>query len=255
MKGVNFHVGAGIAEIQLGNPGKLNALTVEMLDALARCLNEIDRRDDIYCVILSAVEGRAFCAGADIHAWADMPPHLFARRWVRDGHRIFDSLAGLSRPTIAALGAPALGGGLELAAACDIRVMHPSATVSFPETGIGIVPGWSGTQRLSRLLPEPVLKEMILFGRPLSADRAVAIGFAAEIADDVRMRAKEIAADIVGRSARATEVAKYMIHAAVGENREAMIEVLGSGMAAASADKAEGVSAFRDKRPAEFPGM
>jgi enoyl-CoA hydratase/carnithine racemase len=100
---------------------------------------------------------------------------------VRDGHRVFDRLARLGKPTVAALSGHAFGGGLELAAACDVRVMAPRATLALPEAGVGIVPGWSGTQRLLRLLPEPVVKEMALFGRRIGAERALALGFAAEV--------------------------------------------------------------------------
>jgi enoyl-CoA hydratase len=157
-------------------------------------------------------------------------------------------------PTIAVLSGHAFGGGLELAAACDIRVMAPGATLGLPETGVGIVPGWSGTQRLARLLPEAVLKEMALFGRRLSADRALALGFVAEVADDPRAFAMTLAQGMVDRSPRATEVAKYMIHAAVDEDRPAMIEALAGGMVAATGDKAEGVAAFAAKRKPAFPG-
>jgi enoyl-CoA hydratase len=127
--------------------------------------------------------------------------------------------------------------------------------LGLPEAGVGIVPGWSGTQRLARLLPEPVLKEMALFGRRLSAERALGLGFVAEAAEDAFAVAVEISAKFQGLSLRAVEVAKAMIHAGVGEDTAAMIEALGSGMIAASADKAEGVAAFRAKRKPEFPGV
>lgn len=254
MSRVHLDLAGPVAELRLDNPAKLNAVTVEMLGHLAEHLDLIDRRPEIRAAILTAEGDRAFCTGADIAAWADLSPDGFARNWVRDGHRIFDRLARLSKPTIAALNGHAFGGGLELAAACDIRVMTPRATLALPETGVGIVPGWSGTQRLARLIPEPVLKEMALFGRRLTADRAHALGFVAEVADDAAATARLIAERLTGTSPRATEVAKYMIHAAVGEDRAAMVEALGSGMIAATADRAEGVAAFRARRKPEFPG-
>ena len=243
-----------LAELKLDNPAKLNCLTPAMLADLGRHCDEIEDDASITAVVVTAEGTRAFCTGADITAWADLSPADFARHWVRGGHRIFDRLARLSKPTVAALTGPAFGGGLELAAACDIRVMVPDATLALPEAGVGIVPGWSGTQRLMRLLPEPVVKEMALFGRRLSADRALALGFVAEVAPDARAAVFAIAARLETTSPRAVEVAKYMIHAAAGEDGAAMVEALGSGMIGASADKAEGVAAFRAKRKPEFPG-
>ena len=243
-----------LAEMRLDNPAKLNALTPEMLTEIAAHCDAVEACADVVAVLVTATGHRAFCTGADINAWSGLAPAEFARHWVRSGHRIFDRLARLSKPTIAVLEGHAYGGGLELAAACDIRVMSPNARLALPETGIGIVPGWSGTQRLARLLPEAVLKEMALFGRSLTAERALALGFVAEIAENPRAAAVEIAVRLRATSPRATEVAKYMLHAAVGEDRDAMIEALGSGMTAATADKAEGVAAFRAKRKPEFPG-
>ncbi len=243
-----------VAELRLDNPARLNAFTPDMLGQLMVFCEALDHASDIRAVIVTAAPARAFCAGADITIWGGLEPADFARNWVRGGHRVFDRLARLPMPTIAALTGHAFGGGLELAAACDIRVMAPSATLALPETGVGIVPGWSGTQRLARLLPEPVLKEMALFGRRLSADRALALGFVAEVADDPFAVAMALAQGIADRSPRATEVAKYMIHAAVNEDRPAMIEALAGGMIAATGDKAEGVAAFAAKRKPDFPG-
>ncbi len=254
MSSVHLGLDGRIAELRLDNPQKLNSLTVPMLEALDRYCEEIERSSKVLAVVVTAEGERAFCTGADINAWSSLSPADFARHWVRLGHRIFDRLARLSKPTVAAISGHAFGGGLELAAACDIRVMAPAANLALPEAGVGIVPGWSGTQRLARLLPEPVLKEMALFGRRLTADRAHQLGFVAEVAEDARATAREIAERAVNISPRAVEVAKYMIHAAVNEDRDAMIEALGSGMIAASADKAEGVAAFREKRKPQFPG-
>ena len=254
MSAVHLLIAGRVAELRLDNPARLNALTPEMLDQIMAHCDAVEREAQVVAVLLTATGPRAFCTGADINAWAGLAPADFARHWVRAGHRVFDRLARLARPTIAVLEGPAYGGGLELAAACDIRVMSPRSKIALPETGVGIVPGWSGSQRLTRLLPEPVLKEMALFGRVLTAERAFALGFVAEISDDPGAAALEIAERLLVTSPRATEVAKYMIHAAVGEDRDAMIEALGAGMTAATADKAEGVAAFRAKRKPEFPG-
>ncbi|MCA0271261.1 MAG: enoyl-CoA hydratase/isomerase family protein [Proteobacteria bacterium] len=254
MSAVHLIPRGAIAELRLDNPAKMNAFTVGMLDALAGHLDKIERDRSIAAVMLTAEGDRAFCTGADINGWGDLSPAEFARHWVRDGHRIFDRLARLSKPTLAVLNGHAFGGGLELAAACDIRVMAPKATLALPEAGVGIVPGWSGTQRLARLLPEPILKEMALFGRRISAERAFAVGFVAEVAEDPRAAAETILERAVTLSPRAVEITKSMIHAARDEDRGAMIEALGSAAIAATEDRDEGVASFREKRKPQFPG-
>lgn len=254
MSAVHLISRGAIAELRLDNPAKMNAFTVEMLQALAGHLDHIERDHSIACVMLTAEGDRAFCTGADINGWGDLTPAEFARHWVRDGHRIFDRLARLSKPTVAVLNGHAFGGGLELAAACDIRVMAPKATLTLPEAGVGIVPGWSGTQRLARLLPEPILKEMALFGRRITAERALAAGFVAEVAEDPRAAAEAILERAVTLSPRAVEITKSMIHAARDEDRGAMVEALGSAAIAATEDRDEGVTAFREKRKPQFPG-
>lgn len=251
---VRLHLAGPLARLTLDNPAKLNCFTVEMLAQFASHLELVESRPEVRAVIVTAEGDKAFCAGADINAWGALGPAEFARTWVRGGHRIFDRLARLAKPTIAALNGHAFGGGLELAAACDIRVMAPKATVALPEAGVGIVPGWSGSQRLARLIPEGMVKEMALFGRRIGAERLAACGFVAEVADDVLTAAEEIAARSATLSPRATEIAKSMIHAGRDEDRGALIEALGAAAIAATADRHEGVAAFQGKRKAEFPG-
>lgn len=255
MSDVGVEVSGGIASITLDNAKKLNALTLAMLDTLEEKLTALERDDTVYGVILTGAGDRAFCCGADITAWGALSPADFARHWVRNGHRVFDRLARLSKPTIGVLNGHAFGGGLELAGCCDIRLMVPGALLALPEAGVGIVPGWSGSQRLARLIPEPVLKEMALFGRRIGAERAKAMGFAADVIAHPMPAAREIASGLQELSPRATEISKNMIHAAVGEDRGAMVEALGGAAAAASSDRGEGVAAFLDKRKPTFSGQ
>ena len=246
MSALHLIIEGPVAELRLDNPAKLNAFTADMLAAIEPHCASIEKDPAIRAVVISAEDSKAFCAGADIIAWSELEPWDFARHWVREGHRLFDRVARLSKPTIAAIGGHAFGGGLEFAATADIRVMAPNAALALPEASVGIVPGWSGTQRLIRLMGEPVVKEMALFGRRISAERAHGLGFAAELADDPRARAFELAAALAGKSPCAVEVAKYMIHAAAGEDRSAMIEALGAGMIGQTPDRTEGVTAFRE---------
>lgn len=244
-----------IATLTVSNEAKLNALTSAMLGELETQFTALEENEDVRAVILTGAGTKAFCCGADISEWGPLGPRDFARFWVRNGHRVFDRVARFSKPTIGAINGHAFGGGLELAACCDMRVLSRRATLALPEAKVGIVPGWSGTQRLARLLPEPVIKEMALFGRRITAERAYALGFAAEVSDDVLGEANRIATSLAEISPRASEIAKTMIHGAVGEDTAAAIETLGSAAAASSADRDEGVGAFLEKRSPQFKGQ
>lgn len=254
MSALHLKIDGVIAELRLDNPDKLNCLTVPMLEQLEAHCHALERSPDVRVVLLTAEGDSVFCAGADIKAWGGLSPFEFSRNWIRDGHRVFNRLAGLVQPTIAVISGHAFGGGLELATTCDLRVSSPKANYALPETSVGVVPGWSGTQRLSGHIPPAILKEMALLGNRLTAERAYEIGFINAISDDPYATAMEMGEQIISKSPRANEVTKYMLNAALGEDTKTIIEALGGGMISASEDNAEGVTSFREKRKPEFPG-
>ena len=224
-----------------------------MVDELAAKCREIEASSSIRVIILSG-EGKAFCAGGDIEAWASESPEKFGRHWVRDGHTAFDALARLRQPVIAVLDGHALGGGLEVAACADLRIAEKHIKLGQPETGLGIIPGWSGTQRAVRRFGAQLVRRMAVFGEVFSADEALALGLVDQVVESgAAMAAAENAAQMVlQRGSRATELTKMMINAAEGEERERVIESLAGALAAGSDELAEGLNAFREKRKPDF---
>ncbi len=244
-----------LARIALKRADKLNALDGAMIEALAECARAIDASRDTRVAILTG-EGKAFCAGGDIAAWGGLPALDMWRDWTRAGHRAFEALARLRAPLIAALTGHAFGGGLELAAVADMRVAESGVKLGLPESGLGMAPGWSGTQRLVRRFGSSVVRRMALAGRMFTAEEALELGMVDEVtpAGEGLARAHAIAADIARRGPIAVQIVKAMINAAEGEDRDAPIEGLAGALTATTQDLAEGVAAFRDKRAPNFAG-
>ena len=244
-----------VARLTLTRADKLNALDRAMIVALADAARAIDDSQETRVAILSG-EGKAFCAGGDIAAWGGLPPLEMWRDWTRLGHRAFESLARLRAPLIVALTGHAFGGGLELAAVGDIRVAEAGVKLGLPETGLGMAPGWSGTQRMVRRFGASVVRRMALGGAMFTAEQALELGLVDEVVapGEGLARAGAIAADIARRGPVAVQIVKAMINAAEGEDRDAPIEGLAGALTATTQDLAEGVAAFRGKRPATFSG-
>jgi enoyl-CoA hydratase/carnithine racemase len=238
----------------LDNPRRLNALDRPMLEALARLAEDVERDCAIRAVVLRGAGGRAFCAGADILEWGALDADDFARQWIGAGHQLFDRLARLPVPIIAALEGVVFGGGLELAAVCDVRIATRDATFALPEASVGVTAGWSGLQRLARLLPEPLVREMALTGARLSGERLYAVGFVNEIDADPPARAFAVAERILPLAPRAVEAAKWVLGASRGEGREQAIDQLAAGLVARTLDRQEGTRSFQAKQKPDFEG-
>jgi len=244
-----------IARITLRRPDKLNALDRAMIVALAAAAEAVEAADAIRVAILCG-EGKAFCSGGDVAAWGGLPALEMWRDWTRVGHRAFEALARLRVPLIAAVTGHAYGGGLELAATADIRIAEAGCKFGLPETGLGMAPGWSGTQRLVRRFGAQVVRRMALAGKSFTAEEALALGLVDEVAAAGAglARAEAMAAEIAARGPVAVQIVKSMINAAEGEDRDAPIEGIAGALTAMTQDLAEGVAAFRGKRPALFVG-
>jgi enoyl-CoA hydratase len=244
-----------VALVTINRPDKLNAFDIEMLEALDDVCAQIEKDRSINAVVIAG-EGKAFSAGGDIKAWSAMTPSGFGFDWVRFGHRVFARLAELRVPVVAALNGHALGGGLELAACADIRIAEPQARMGLPETGIGMVPGWSGTQRLVQRFGGQVVRRMALGGEIFTATDALPLGLVDQIAEPGKTvdAALAYAQGIASRGPAAVQVVKLLIASATGESTGTSVETIASILIAKTEDLKEGVAAFSEKRSPTFKG-
>ncbi|MGZ9719957.1 enoyl-CoA hydratase/isomerase family protein [Rhizobium miluonense] len=252
---VRVEVEGHIATMTVSRPEKLNALDLDMLKALSDAADEVEANAQVRVAILTG-EGKGFSAGGDIKAWGGMRPEEFGHAWVRHGHRIFERLATLRVPLIAALNGHALGGGLELAGVADIRIGEEHIKIGLPETGLGMVPGWSGTQRLVKRFGAQIVRRMALGGEVFTAEEARGLGLVDAVVATGKavVAANEYAARIAARGPAALEIVKLMIASANDEDNGTAVEALGSILAAKTGDLKEGVASFTEKRSAKFKG-
>jgi enoyl-CoA hydratase len=243
-----------IATVLLNRPKQLNALSDELMGALVDALDELDRDEAVRCIVLGGSE-RAFAAGADIGQLAQATPiEMYAQR--RIDH--WDRIRALRTPLVAAVAGFCLGGGCELAMACDLIVASETARFGQPETGLGIMPGAGGTQRLTRAVGKALAMDVILSGRFLSADEALRAGLVARVvAKEAWLEeAKRVARDIASKGPVANRLAKEAIDRAhegplsLGVEYERRLLYL----AFASEDAKEGLTAFLEKRKPDFKG-
>ncbi|MBX2822693.1 MAG: enoyl-CoA hydratase/isomerase family protein [Rhodothermaceae bacterium] len=244
------------AIITIDRPEKLNALTIEMLYQFEKHIANLEQDSDIRVVLVTGGGDRSFCVGADINAWAEATAIDMWRNWIREGHRIFDRLAAINIPTIAVLNGYTLGGGLEIALACDIRIAADDITLALPEVKLGIIPGWAGTQRLPAVIGPARAKQMIFTGERVTAQKAEQWGLINESVPRESMmdRAHEVAKTIIENAPLAVQMTKQIIDGGFGHNTGYRLEALASAFARYTDDAKEGVASFREKRTASFTG-
>jgi enoyl-CoA hydratase len=242
-----------IAVVTMNRPERLNALNDELISGVVEALEAADREQDVRCIVLAGGE-KAFAAGADIGQMASATAVEMYE--ARTRIEMWDRIRAVRTPIVAAVSGYCLGGGNELAMACDLIVCSPSAQFGQPETGVGIIPGAGGTQRLTRAVGKSLAMDVILSGRFLSAEEALRSGLVARIADDWLGEAKAVAQAIAAKAPVATRLAKEMIDHAYETTLSAGIaaERRALYLAFASEDAREGLTAFVEKREPEFKG-
>jgi enoyl-CoA hydratase len=233
----------------------MNALDRPTLEELRDRLRALAHDDDARVVVLTGAGEKAFVAGADIKYMRSLSV-LEARTWGGLGHSCALLLETMRKPTIAAINGFALGGGCELALACDLRYAATTAKLGQPEINLGIIPGWGGTQRLARVCGLGVAKELILTGRLVDAEEALRIGLVNGVHDPVLDRAREVAELLASKSALALAYAKEAANLALQGAHDASLTQEASffAMLFSTEDAREGLAAFAEKRDPVFKG-
>lgn len=252
-----LEVADGVAQITINRPAALNALNVDVLNELVAAFAEIKADAAVACVILTGSGAKAFVAGADIAAMQPLDA-VDAAHFARLGHDVMNAIESFPKPVIAAVNGFALGGGCELAMACDIRIASENARFGQPEVNLGVIPGFGGTLRLSRLVGKGRAKELIFTGDMINAQEAFRIGLANKVValDDLLAEAKSMAVKIASKGPVAVRFAKESVDNGLEMDldRAGRFEADLFGLCFATADQKEGMQAFLDKRPAKFTG-
>ncbi|MEG2936386.1 MAG: short-chain-enoyl-CoA hydratase [Clostridium sp.] len=252
---VIFEKDGNLAIVKINRPKALNALNSETLKELNLVIEEISNDKDVYAVILTGAGEKAFVAGADISEMKDLNA-VEGKAFGALGNKVFRNLEKLNKPVIAAVNGFALGGGCELAMACDIRIASAKAKFAQPEAGLGITPGFGGTQRLSRLVGEGRAKELIYTCDMIRADEAYRIGLVNKVVEPEMLldEAKAMAGRIMKNAPIAVAQCKEAINRGMQMDIDDAIafEAEAFGLCFATADQKEGMTAFIEKRDKNF---
>ncbi|MDR1741807.1 MAG: enoyl-CoA hydratase/isomerase family protein [Synergistaceae bacterium] len=255
MNNLLLEVADEIAVVTINRPKVLNALNTETLTELGECLAGIERRKDVKALILTGAGEKSFVAGADISEMVNATP-AEGRTFSLLAYEAFGRLENMPQATIAAVNGFALGGGCEISMACDIRVASENAKFGQPEVGLGIIPGFGGTQRLSRLIGKGRAKELIFSADNIDAQEAYRIGLVNKVVPQAELLGycRKLAVKIASKGSYAVSIAKYAINAGLDMDvaNGLKLEAQLLGLTFSTADKKEGMTAFLEKRPAKF---
>lgn len=246
----------GIATITINRPDKLNALNSNVLNELEEVFHEANEREDVRGVLLKGAGEKAFVAGADIKELQDLNKMRGTVASER-GQEVFQQIEDLSKPVIAVIQGYTLGGGCELALACHLRVASDKAVFGLPEVGLGLLPGYGGTQRLPRLIGRGRALEMILTGNHIKADLALAFGLVNRMvkSEELEKEARDLISSIISKGPVAVEMAIKAVKASAGNPEEGFrTEAELFGKLCSTEDFIEGTTAFLEKRSPSFKG-
>ena len=252
---VRYELDGEVAVITIDRQAALNALNQDVLIELSLAFEMAEANAEVRALVITGA-GRAFVAGADIAGMSELTDAFAGRELSLLGQDVFGSLAALPFPTVAAINGFALGGGLELALAADLRVAAPAAKLGLPEVGLGLIPGYGGTQRLPRLIGQGRALDLILTGRHVAADEALQLGLVNRVADDALAAAVELARTAARNSPIALGLAKEAVARGLDVTLSQGLEIEADlfGLAATSSDMKEGTAAFLEKRAPKFTG-
>ncbi|MBW8793443.1 MAG: enoyl-CoA hydratase/isomerase family protein [Streptomyces sp.] len=246
-----------IAVLTLDRPKRLNAVGSETVDLLTRALDDVRDNDGVRALVVAGA-GRAFSAGADLGEIESFTSPGQFRAFVGRLTEAYALLEEFPKPSVAAVHGFAFGGGLELALACDLRVAERGARLGLPEMKLGVLPGAGGTQRLPRLVPPAIARQMILTGEPIDAERAWQLGLVNELAEPggALAAAEKLAGALTAGAPLALAAGKRLIRHGPGLDLETAIAYERETVTVlfSTEDRAEGLRAFRERRPGEFRG-
>lgn len=252
---ITCQIDGAVTVVTINRPKALNALNLDVLQQLYNVMDKLDHSDEVRVAIITGAGDKAFVAGADVAAMSAMAPEE-ALEFAKAGHRTMERIAAMQKVTIAAVNGFALGGGCELAMACDIRIASSTARMGIPEVSLGVIPGFGGTQRLPRLVGLGMAMELLTSGRQVTADEAREIGLINQIAapKDLMPTCMKLATRIAGNSASAIALGKQAmcsgLETDLGHGLE--LEQQTFALAFATMDQKEGMSAFLEKRQPNF---